>query len=591
MATIAPVTPSPIAPTPAPLEQPKQPTASPGIPPTAPVEKPPAPRSEVEQKADEILRTGDRFLWADDYDARLDAFAQAMHEGDPQFREDLLAEIAKRDPGAFSSWLTPERINNLTDQGRISQVQRDAIAEGVAGAYNAGKLASHQNINPQTGEPAGTYSVLDAWMQPSGYTDGADSQVANARAAHEFAELFNRGSKNSTIDQFRKNFGTHLIRDYVANDSADPAMRSHSSVMAAALLNGNSNGGEITADALNGLSDDEFKDFMRFLGSAAPLYTAEHLQNLIGSSAVALRDNLKIGDVALDDQFAGLFKQVASVGSDSAAAQEAAVRLARLPASEPRLFDSPARANALGDLFTNHSRPILDKLTDYNTDHAGSVNDPDKKAYMQNASELGSLLKLTLYNPDMDAGKAQSLRNELVNYAAELKEVVNKSQDGVNDAAEAEAGADAIDRLSMLLAASSDAITQGFQDIKDKQDAQKAMVGFIADIALAGIPLGDKAKNAVGDMLGEVFNNPDVSKALKNMSGQVIDQATGKLTEAAKQELAKVLGEDGASMLDQQSASNALNRALPNGVNDSLALSQITGKAETIATGINTWRK
>jgi len=140
------------------------------------------------------------------------------------------------------------------------------------------------------------------------------------------------------------------------------------------------------------------------------------------------------------------------------------------------------------------------------------------------------------------------------------------------------------------MAGADDAITQGFNALQARDDAQQAMVSFIVDLALAGIPL-DKAKGAVADVLGEVFGNPRVSDALKGVSGGIIDSATGRLTTEAKEALTGALGTDEAELLDQQGASNALREALSAGIDDQDRLGSVQDRAEIIAAGINIWRK
>jgi hypothetical protein len=127
----------------------------------------------------------------------------------------------------------------------------------------------------------------------------------------------------------------------------------------------------------------------------------------------------------------------------------------------------------------------------------------------------------------------------------------------------------------MLSGAAGVAISKGFEDIADRKDAQKQMLSFIADLALAGIPLASKSKDAVADMLGEVFDNKNVADALKGMSGKLFDSATGKLTDAAKEKLAEVVGADEAEMFTQQEAANAFRKAIKGGIENQDRLASI----------------
>jgi hypothetical protein len=221
------------------------------------------------------------------------------------------------------------------------------------------------------------------------------------------------------------------------------------------------------------------------------------------------------------------------------------------------------RADALGNVLTTHTTPILDALTKNANDLVGNSDDPNKKDFMQNASELGSLLKATMLNPNStNAGVVQS---NILKYADTLKSQVNSP----------EGNQDAMARLGMLSGAAGVAISKGFEDIADRKDAQKQMLSFIADLALAGIPLASKSKDAVADMLGEVFDNKNVADALKGMSGKLFDSATGKLTDAAKEKLAEVVGADEAEMFTQQEAANAFRKAIKGGIENQDRLASI----------------
>jgi hypothetical protein len=49
--------------------------------------------ADIEQIASKVLDTGDRFLIKDDYEARMDVFAQEMEKLDPSARAALFDEI------------------------------------------------------------------------------------------------------------------------------------------------------------------------------------------------------------------------------------------------------------------------------------------------------------------------------------------------------------------------------------------------------------------------------------------------------------------------------------------------------------------
>ena len=544
----------------------------------------PASNPDPAQAASDLLDVGSEW-GTDDYEARVRAFGEAIQQGDAQYQQELVAEILKQDPNAFNSWMTPTRINAQVDAGQVSPTARSAMAEAIAGAYNDGQIPS-QEIRNDNGEVIGTSSALDTYLHNPGSTstDAVDNQVEHARNMREFAEFFGGPHYSSEISEFRENFSNHLIKDYALNDKIeDGALRDNAATQAAIVLNGDPTRGDIAATVLSGLDQGQLQAFMERVARGGEFLSANHLEGIVQNSTVAYRDGLEVSDISLPDQFSSLLAQVSRI--DSPEASKAAEMLARLPASSGDIFDdghtgnSQERIDAMGQLFVSHSESILDSFTDFDTTKIGSKDDADLKQYMQDASDLGSLLNVVLFNGDQ--AYQGSARAAVLDYAADLKSQINT----------AEGNAEAMGRLSMLMGAADDAITQGFNELKAKEDAQTEMVSFIVDLALAGIPVGDKAKDSVAGMIGEIFSNPRVTEALKGVSGSIIDSATGYLTDEAKAALAEALGEDEAELLDQQGASNALREALMGGIENQRDLAAIENYAEDVSQGINIWRK
>ncbi|WP_149196044.1 hypothetical protein [Luteimonas suaedae] len=536
------------------------------------------------EAARELLDVGSRW-GTDDYDARVRAFAEAIQQGDADYQQALVAEILAQDSDAFNSWMTPTRINAQVEAGQVSSTERGAMAEAIAGAYNDGQIPGHE-IRDINGEVIGNASALDTYLHNpnSTSTDSVDNQVEHARNMREFAEFFGGPLYSAEISEFRENFSSHLIEDYALNDKIDDGMlRDNAATQAAIVLNGDPTRGDIAASVLSGLDQGQLQAFMERVARGGEFLSAAHLEGIVPNSTVALRDGLEVSDVSLPDQFSSLVAQVAR--TDSPEAREAAGMLARLPASSGDVFDdgrtqnADDRADAMGQLFLAHSDSILDSFTDFDTTQIGSKDDATLKQYMKDASELGSLFNVVLFNDDQ--AYQGSVRNAVLEYATDLKSQINTT----------EGNAEAMGRLSMLMGAADDAITQGFNDLKAKEDAQKELVSFIVDMALAGVPVGDKAKDSVAGLLGQVFSNPQVTEALKGVSGNIIDSATGYLTTEAKQALTDALGEDEAELLDQQGASNALREAMMAGVEDQRDLAAIENYAEDVSQGINIWRK
>jgi len=535
------------------------------------------------QDAKDLLKVGDKFLRRDDYDARAIAFGEAIQQGDAQYRQELVAEILRQDPNAFNSWMTPARINDLVDSGQIPQTARDAMVEGLAGAYNNGLLPTHE-IRNQAGEVVGETSALDTFLYSGTGNFDLDGQVEHAQHMRELAEFFGGPLYSAEVSEFRGNFANHLIANYALNNGIDNGMvRDNAATLAAIVLNGDPTRGDIAAEVLGGLDQGQLDAFMERVARGGQWLTAERLEHIVPGSTVALRDGLDVSDIALADQASSLIAQVSRVQSTEA--QEAAAMLARLPANAGDIFSSrhsenaQDRIDAMGLLFSNHSTAILDSLTDYSTNKIGSKDDADLKQYMKDASDLGALFNIVLF----DSGQAYqgSTRAAVLDYAAGLKERINTE----------EGDADAMGQLAMLMGGADDAITQGFNSLKEREEAQEKLLSFIVDLAVAGIPVASKAKESVAELLGEVFDSPAVTDALKGLSGKIIDSATGRLTTEAKEAIAEVVGEDEAELLSQQEASNALREAMMGGIADQRDLAAIQNYAEDVSQGINIWRK
>lgn len=555
----------------------------PQTPPRLPSDAGNASTLDPAKEAAALLEVGSR--WGrDDYDARAIAFGEAMQQGDAAYRQELVAEILKQDPNAFNSWMTPTRINDLVDSGRISPNERGAMAEAIAGAFNNGQIPGHEMRN-QFGEVTGTASALDtyAYSGTSGSFD-LDAQVEHAHNMREFAEFFSGPLYSAEVSAFRENYANHLITNYALNDKVDNGMlRDNAATMAAIVLNGDPTRGDIAADVLSGLDQGQLDAFMERVARGGQWLTAEQLQHAVDGSVVAMRDGLSVSDIALADQASSLIAQVARV--DSPEAQEAAAMLARLPANEADIFsdrhsmNSQDRIDAMGLLFSNHSTAILDSLTDFDTTRIGSKDDSDLKQYMQDASDLGALFNIVLFNADQTY--QGSARAAVLDYATALKERINTE----------EGDAEAMGQLAMLMGGADDAITQGFDSLKAREEAQEKLLSFIVDLAVAGIPLAGRAKDSIAELLGEVFESKAVTDALKGLSGKIIDAATGQLTKEAKEALAEVVGADEAELMSQQGASNALREAMLSGIDNQRDLAAVENYAEDVSQGINIWRK
>ncbi|MBV9559144.1 MAG: hypothetical protein JOY90_01580, partial [Bradyrhizobium sp.] len=93
--------------------------------------KAPAPAADPSTEAQKVLDTGKRPFIVDNYEARMEAFAQALQKGDASYRSQLMNEILNRDPNALNSWMTSQRADILQQQGHISADQRTLIGQAM----------------------------------------------------------------------------------------------------------------------------------------------------------------------------------------------------------------------------------------------------------------------------------------------------------------------------------------------------------------------------------------------------------------------------------------------------------------------------
>lgn len=94
--------------------------------------------------ASEINRTGDRPLWFDDRDERMQAFARQAAQLPADARPQLLKEIIDQRPDAIHDWVGAQRLEKLAGAGRISAEEKAAVQSTVAAAYTEGHITHAQ---------------------------------------------------------------------------------------------------------------------------------------------------------------------------------------------------------------------------------------------------------------------------------------------------------------------------------------------------------------------------------------------------------------------------------------------------------------
>jgi hypothetical protein len=515
--------------------------------------------------AHKVLSTGGGGLFGigQDYDSRVATLANELSQGDASYRDALMKEIFKEDPNALQ-WLTPARANALQQSGRISN--EGDVAESLAAAYNQGDLPQqnlYEGQAPYTAQDTfAKGTALDQMVRGFSLPEGLQGQATSAQNVRDFLDFMD-SSRGPEATQFRINYADHLIGTYVAGPGAaavqynHPEQQSVAASIAANLLS------EASVQNPNAATSvlSQYKDQIPSI-----LQAAENGGNWMSLNNITVNsDGRIINSVHVGSGVPQLIDAVAQ-SPQSATNDAVAVAFARLPATTPGLFKSPnadAQQNTtnLGQLFTTHFQGIMSALTNYDTSDAGVKNGLPLNQYMENAADLGSLLNVTAFNPN--SPWAFDVKTMLINYAGGLKTQLNTP--GLSGPAQTKAS----DQLAMVTAAADDALAQRYNDIQAQTQATKDTVAFIANLALAGVPVGDMAKDKVAGLISDAFGDSSgrISKALTGVAKSLVGTGTDQLTSDAQAALVNALGPNTAQFLTQEKATSSLKQSLIEGLN------------------------
>ena len=98
--------------------------------------------TEISAIASRVLEEGSRPIIKDNYEQRLDYFAQEMAGKDRGFQAEVIAEVMRQDPGAFDSWLKSDRLQDLVGEGLVTQQEADDLLAGFAHGLETGTIAA-----------------------------------------------------------------------------------------------------------------------------------------------------------------------------------------------------------------------------------------------------------------------------------------------------------------------------------------------------------------------------------------------------------------------------------------------------------------
>ena len=469
----------------------------------------------VEQLASDILDVGARGpsftnpFGKDDYDARMDAFAERVSGLDDDSAARVFDEIIEQDPGALNSWLQGDRVQSLSNDDRISTTEMSAVVDAMAMAYTNGRIDFFQ-----ASEFIGAY-------------EASFSAPALSQDAFRATDSLLAAGSDSTIEAFRSAFAEDMLRERVIESPFGGVDTMVPAAYAMHLLEKLSP--DAAADVVGGFS----------AGERQTIYEAV-AQGGIGY----INSRGEMPD--LNDPMATLISSVAS-----STRSDMAVEIAKYAetSNDEMFFDyedggyqlpKDQRAEALGELLGAHGDAILDPLTEYDSDLVAGTDSRVQQVGV-NALQLGNLMRLTVFNPD--AASQDQAMNAVLDYAADQRQLVLEGSGMQRQ--------DAMQSLAVLGAASQDAVNQVYVEADRAAAAREQMVGFVADLALAGLPI-DGSK--IAGHLGKVFGDSTVTTALEDIGGSLIDSGTEALTDEAKQAIVDALGPnmDDAEAMKQQ---------------------------------------
>lgn len=507
----------------------------------------PTVAADARAEAERILEVGVRDDWRpgnqeDDYGARFDAYTESVRGESEAYREHLNAALLEGDPGALKSWLTVDALVSAHDSGAIDDATFAAASESIAKAYNDGVIDADSF--------EGSYDIDPIYDQVE------DSerllQFLNASSGDETARLRATLAEDALTQWDASQYPT---------DSGFGSTNLEQLSLAIEIASGDPDRPEILTDLLTGL-DAQTLDKIYAIGGQLP--------------------------DAEPDLMATIFATVANDARPQGG--ELAATLARLPGEHSDWFgqDQVARNEALASMLGAHSDAVLGALTEYADEGARGVGEgeTDLKQYEVNGRDLAAVLELTVFNGQISEASRETARDGIVEYAGEQASIVNDSAADPASAGYQEAS----NRLVVLSAATDVAVDRGFESLQADLQAQKEAIGFVVDLALTAVPLPSRLESAASGRIEELFaGNPLVSEALSGLSGQVIDNTTGQLTDAAKAQLYANLESDPelAALFEQQSASDILRGNILAAITDERDRADIQRDGNSLADDIS----
>lgn len=471
--------------------------------------------------AERVLKEGDGPLFFDDHDARLDYFADQLADIDPSERDQLVSTIIEMDSNATTSWLTSENLDRLVQEGRITELEQQSINQAVADAYVNGDISLENVLGFNS--MVGSGAVIANTLNP-------DSSIVS-----DYVDtLANMSNDPAFLEKFAGEMLTERLhaepRGYVPDEAG---------IYTGLLLNAlEQSGGTASVNSvLSGLPSDVRTSVME------------------GVSAYGLGfNNPDFAGTGVRDPMAIVIDSVSQFGSD-----QDVVDLVNFVNANSKgdVFENhfygpdnqpyPARAEALSDLFIDHSDAILDALVTDNQDKPpGEVAGVTYTG--QELASLSNLFRLTALNPDNP--KSEAVLEALADRTGDLLAISNTTGENLTGEQIRTRDEATLD-LGAISAALQDAVAMGYADQAADDAARDQMVGFLLDVVISAVPVvGGRVSGPISEAVSEALGGlsegvrQEIADALASIPEELLTNGQGQLSDMAKEAIIDALPED-----------------------------------------------
>lgn len=506
----------------------------------------PTVAADARAEAERILDVGVRDNWLpgnqeDDYGARFEAFTESISGESEAYRQHLVDALIEQDPGALQSWLTVDRLVSANRGGDLANATLGTITETIAAAYNDGRLSE---------------DAFDGMTD----IDDAETQIREYQQLQDFLAASD-GDETATL---RADLAERTLSQWDASqyptDNGYHQYNLRQLTLAVELAAGDPSRPEILTDLLSGL-EPQTLDKVIAIGAQLPDAPTDLMQTIFSTVAADTRPQ----------------------------AGELAAQLSRLPGEHADWFDQDqtGRNEALSRMLASHDDAVLDVLSENNLDGARTADEGGTNLSQRevNGRDLAALLQLTTLNPGIAAADRDAARLAVLGYVGDQAAVIEQSRSDPDSTGYEEASG----RILVLAAATDVAVSNGFESLHADREAQKEAIAFAVDLALTAVPLPSRLTDRTSTGIANLFGEGSlVSDALGGLSGEIIDQGTGLLTDAAKAQLYANLDDpELADLLEQQTMADLFRGNILEAVADERDRAQIANDAASLADDIS----